>query len=392
MLNLIGQAIGQYQIIEEIGRGGMAVIYRAEQPTIGRDVAIKFLRQGLPGQEQNLLARFFREAQIVANLQHPHILPVYDFGEFNGLPYLVMAYMPSGTLADYIEGQGQLRLPETVRLVRQISDALDYAHRRGVIHRDVKPSNILMDEPGNAYLADFGLSKALQRSDLTASGLIGTPDYIAPDWGQGAETSPSVDIYALGVTLYQMLAGELPFQSTSPMGVLMAHLNDPIPDLRRKRSDLPEAVQPVLEIAMAKSADERYATAGSLADALEKAQNAGTPAVSLRIPSPPLVKPPIFPAIHFYFNLLAARDVLGEDQLNGVLLLAGLESLIGNFESLNFEEDIYPVEQYAQFWKTIFDVYGSNMRSFGKLFLMYMVSGDCARRVAWPGREHKSIL
>ena len=357
MQDLVGSVLGQYNLLEKIGQGGMATVYRAQQASIGREVAIKLLHRSLIEQDSSFLERFRREVQIIAHLQHPHILPVYDFGEVDGQPYIVMAYMTGGTLASYIRQQGQMRLTEIARIVNQLADALDYAHNHDIIHRDFKPGNVLLDEPGNAYLADFGLAKSIQSTQLTATGLIGTPAYMAPDWSGDGAITKSVDIYALGVTLYEMLAGKVPFDFNTPMGVLMAHLNSPIPDVRDERPDLPDIVQEVVAKAMAKSAAERYPTAGALAGALNEVMNAGYRPVAPTISTPLPTPEPFFPAAHFRYNLLAARDVLGEAQLNGVLLLAGLEDLIDNFPPEDIQQ-AYPVQRYVLLWRTIYEVYG----------------------------------
>lgn len=265
MVDNIGQSLGRYQILEKIGSGGMATVYRGIQTSIGREVAIKVLLSSLAAQDEGFLARFHREVQVSSTLQHPHVLPVYDFGESQGSPYIVMAYLKGGSLADVIR-QGPMVLTEATRIITQLADALDFAHNRGVIHRDLKPSNVMLDERGNIYLADFGLAKVTDASlQLTGSRLVGTPDYMAPDLVNEDGVTRAVDVYALGVTLYQMLTGHVPFKASTPMGVLMAHISAPIPDIRNERPDLGEAVQQVINLGMAKSAKERFPTAGDLA-------------------------------------------------------------------------------------------------------------------------------
>jgi serine/threonine-protein kinase len=182
-----------------------------------------------------------------------------------------MAYMPGGTVADMIK-KGPLPLATVVRLVEQIAEGLDHAHNRGIIHRDFKPSNVLLDANGNAYLADFGIAKVSESTvALTGSGIVGTPAYMAPEMAEHGDISASVDIYALGVTLYQMLTGKYPFAGETPIRVMMAHTQDPIPDVREARSDLPEAVTQVVKKAMAKKPTNRYRSAGELAAALQAA-------------------------------------------------------------------------------------------------------------------------
>ncbi|MBN1430498.1 MAG: serine/threonine protein kinase [Anaerolineae bacterium] len=265
MSNLIGRTLGTYEILDEIGHGGMANVYLATQPSIGREVAIKVLPPHFM-QDRTFVKRFTREVQVIAKLQHPHILPVHDFGEQDGLPYIVMTYMTGGTLSDLIYGDQPLPLTEVVRLVDQIASGLDHAHQKGIIHRDFKPSNVLLDEHNNVYLADFGIAKATESTtQITGSGIVGTPAYMAPEVAQSATVTPLVDIYALGVTVYEMLVGRHPYQGETPVGILMSHVAEPIPDVRHHRPDLPEAVQHVIDRAMAKDPAVRYQTAKALA-------------------------------------------------------------------------------------------------------------------------------
>lgn len=271
MHDLTGQSLGQYEIIKLIGRGGMASVYLARQRSIGRTVAVKVLPPHLM-HDQTFLKRFQREVQAVAMMQHPRIIPVHDYGEEQGMPYIVMAYIDGGSLSQQIQDRGQLPLDEAVRLVGQIAEGLDYAHKQGVIHRDFKPSNVLLDHNSNAYLADFGIAKVSQETaQLTGSGIVGTPTYMAPEMFKQETATPAVDIYALGVTLYQMLSGTTPYEGATPVQLMYAHLNDPVPNLEDSRHDIPRTVQGVLEKGMAKDPQSRFASAGQLARALEQA-------------------------------------------------------------------------------------------------------------------------
>lgn len=267
MDELVGQQLGQYQIVDQIGEGGMASVYLATQSSMGRDVAIKVLPRQLT-HDGSFMERFYREVDIIAALQHPHIVPVYDFGEYDGRPYLVMAHLSGGTLADLID-LGPMNFEDVGRLVTQIASALDYAHSKGVIHRDFKPSNVLLDEQGNVYLSDFGLAKVSESSmQLTGSGIIGTPFYMAPEQANPGEPTRSIDIYALGVTVFQMLTGHLPYEAPTAFGVLMAHVTKPVPNLQVERPDLPAAAQEVIDLSMAKESDARYPSTGRLASEL----------------------------------------------------------------------------------------------------------------------------
>jgi serine/threonine-protein kinase len=283
MTELIGQHLGQYEVMAEIGKGGMATVYRATQRSMGREVAIKVLPRSLT-HETNFLQRFYREVEIIARLQHPHILPVYDFGTHDEMPYIVMALLTGGTLADVIM-QGAMEPRTTVRVVNQMADALEYAHSKGIIHRDFKPSNVLLDEQGNTYLADFGLAKMSESSSaITGTGILGTPTYMAPEQSEPGELTSSADIYALGVTVFQMLTGSVPYEAPTPLGVLLAHVTQPVPQISRLRADLAPSVQVVIDRSMAKSPSARFATPRALADALAEALEGRAPASSAAAP------------------------------------------------------------------------------------------------------------
>lgn len=299
--SLSGYTFGQYLIGEEIGRGGMATVYRAEQTSIGRTVAIKVMPHHFL-HDPSFLERFRREVQVIARLQHPRILPIYDYGQYEGMPYIVMAYMPGGTLAGRI-ANGPMALDLIVKIVDQVAEALDHAHANGVIHRDFKPSNVLLDANDNAHLADFGIAKINEATmELTGSAIVGTPAYMAPEMSDRGEVTPAVDVYALGVTLYQMLTGQYPFQGETPIRVLLAHATEPVPDVREIRPELPESVAEVVRRAMAKDPADRYQSASELAEALRSAAagEPGRPAAPpaahddmiMTMPVPEAVKPP----------------------------------------------------------------------------------------------------
>lgn len=274
--DLVGKTLGQYQIRDQLGQGGMATVYLAYQPSIDRTVAIKVMPTYFM-HDPSFLQRFEREVKVIARLQHPRIVPVFDYGQVEGRPYIVMAYMPSGTLADRIK-EGPLPLQEAARLVEQIAEGLDHAHREGVIHRDFKPSNVLLDKNGNAHLADFGIAKISESTvQLTGSGVVGTPAYMAPEMASEGIVTTAVDIYALGVTLYQMLTGKYPFAGDTPLRVMMAHATEPVPDARAVRADLPAGVAEVVRRAMAKDPADRYASAAEMARALRAAVEGQVP-------------------------------------------------------------------------------------------------------------------
>ncbi len=278
------QRIDRYTIKARLGRGGMATVYHAYDDRFERDVAIKVLpREFL--HDETFLARFSREAKTIAALEHSAIVPVYDFGEEEGQPYLVMRYMSGGSLSHKIE-QGPMALGQVSAIMQRVGAALDRAHEQNIIHRDIKPGNILFDRYDEAYLSDFGIVKIAEATaQLTGSGIVGTPSYMAPEMADPGGMSPLVDVYALGVTLYQMLTGRLPYEADTPMGVLMAHMNKPIPDLREVRPDLSEEVQTVIAYALAKDPFDRYQSTGDMAAALEVVAAAAPGEV------PPTVRP-----------------------------------------------------------------------------------------------------
>lgn len=262
-------SIGRYSIIKELGQGGMATVFLARDPGVDRVVAVKVLPEQL-ARESQLRARFRREARIIAALEHAYIVPIYEYGEDAGQgPYLVMRYFPGGTLADLMK-QRPMPLAEVVRVTVRLATALDYAHRRGVIHRDLKPKNVLLDDEAEVMLSDFGVAKLLQETtELTAAGaLIGTPPYMSPEQLRGAELTAQSDIYSLGIMVYEMLTGQVPYQSDSIYGLIRQHNDAPVPELNTAQYHLPAACNLAVKRALAKKPDERYATAGEFARAL----------------------------------------------------------------------------------------------------------------------------
>jgi formylglycine-generating enzyme required for sulfatase activity len=256
-MDLSNALIGQYHIIEQVGRGGMATVYKAYQPNLDRYVAIKALTPGLVG-TKGFIARFEREARAVARLRHRNLLTVFDYGRQGDVFYLVMEYVSGGTL------MGRLGWPQdltyAVSIVSQVGDALSHAHRQGMIHRDVKPGNILMAEEDWPLLSDFGLAKMVEDSlQLTASGAsIGTPQYMSPEQARGLEVDRRTDIYSLGTVLYEAVTGRPPFGTDSPIAVILRQINEPITPPHILRSDLPREVERVILKALAKSPADRY--------------------------------------------------------------------------------------------------------------------------------------
>ena len=278
MPHLGGKTLGQYQLIEPIGQGGMAEIYRAYQPSVKREVVVKVLSHTLRD-EPSFVQQFMQEVDVIAHLQHPQIIPIYDFGQHEDDMYIVMAYMRGGTLADRIDqSQGGLQDEETIRLLDLIANGLDYAHSKDIVHRDLKPNNILMDEQNNPYIADFGLAKFTEgKLELTNTMMTGTAAYMAPEIAQSGKSTKRSDIYALGIILFEMLTGKVPFQGKTPYKVLSAHLHQPIPKIHELRPDLPEVMQVVIDKALAKEPADRFARARDLAATFKLAMRTPNP-------------------------------------------------------------------------------------------------------------------
>lgn len=277
MEDITGKQLGLYQVIAPVGEGGMAAVYKAYQPSMDRYVALKILPRHFAADPQ-FKERFQQEAKVLAKLQHPHILPVFDFGQADDYAFIVMPYVEGGTLVSLMHKQ-PLPMEQIQKVISQIGDALDYAHTRGLIHRDVKPSNVLIDERENCLLMDFGLAKIVDSAlHLTTSGMVmGTPAYMSPEQGLGGKFDSRSDIYSLGVILYEMATGRTPYSAETPMAVIVKLINDPLPPPRLINPVLPETVERVILKALAKNPDDRFATAGEMVKALQAAIAAAPP-------------------------------------------------------------------------------------------------------------------
>jgi serine/threonine-protein kinase len=273
MGDLAGQNLGPYRVLEQIGAGGMATVYKAYHAAMDRYVALKVLPQHL-ARDPNFRARFQREARTIARLEHRYILPVHDVGEADDVPYFVMRYTDSGDMNDLIASK-TLTVTRAAKIVGQVAEALAYAHRQGIIHRDIKPANILISRDGDPLLSDFGIAKIYEETlQLTGDGmLVGTPTYMAPEQLQGQPVDARSDIYALGVVLYQAVTGEPPFVAETPLAVMLMHIHNPLRPPHQLNPAIPEAIERVILRAMAKEPNDRFQTAGEMAEALREALN-----------------------------------------------------------------------------------------------------------------------
>jgi serine/threonine-protein kinase len=273
---LIGKMLGQYEIVELVGEGGLAAVYKAFQPSLQRWVAIKVLHEGY----EETLARFRREAEAIARLRHRNILVIYEYGEEQGYPYIVMELVEQGTLKDYLTDK-PMDWVRTVRLIIPIAEALHYAHQQGLIHRDVKPSNILIPQEDWPLLGDFGLVKVSDAEQaLTATGIImGTPAFMAPEQASGVVIDHRADMYAIGVILFRMITGRLPFDYENPHLLMMAHLSEPPPSPRQFNPTCPPELESIILTALRKEPDERYPDMQTMVNALKYVLNVSTVAM-----------------------------------------------------------------------------------------------------------------
>ncbi|GAB4548479.1 MAG: hypothetical protein Fur002_25360 [Anaerolineales bacterium] len=275
----IGENIGPYRIMEQLGQGGMATVYKAYHASLDRYVALKVLHPAF-NQDQTFTLRFQREARVVARLEHQNIVPVYDYAEHEGRPYLVMKYIEGDTLKARLN-QGPLNSQEIEQVVNSVGYALAYAHRQGILHRDIKPSNVMIAKDGTMYLADFGLARIAEagESTLSSDAIMGTPQYISPEQAMGKkDLDAGTDIYSFGVMLYEMVVGRVPFTSDTPFSIIHDHIYTPLPLPRSVNSNVPEQVERVLLKSLAKDRADRYASIEDLIKAFKDAwTEAGVP-------------------------------------------------------------------------------------------------------------------
>lgn len=275
MAGLAGKQLDHYLLVEQIGQGGMATVLRGEDTASGEAVALKVLSPTISG-DRRFVKRFRREGALVSRLRHPNIIPVKDYGQDDGLIYLVMPFVEGDTLYERYR-KGGIRPKQAAQWMSQIAEALHYAHENGVIHRDIKPSNIIIDGQGNANLADFGLARTVEgTSSLTGSMLMGTPAYMSPEQARGEKLDARSDQYSFGVILYQLFTGRLPYDGETPMQTAMMHLNDPIPSLRSFNEGISSALERVIQTAIAKDPNSRFPSVQALDNAFQSALRGDT--------------------------------------------------------------------------------------------------------------------
>src|SRR5215211_8734829 len=272
MSALVGTLLnGRYRLDAQVGTGGMSTVYRAFDSTLERRVAIKLMHRDIAG-DSDQLERFRREARAVAQLSHPHIVGVIDAGEDDGRPFIVFEYVDGETLKERIRRLGRLPIAEAIAYSIEIGRALMAAHAERIVHRDVKPQNVLIDPEGCAKVTDFGIARSLELDGLTAAGrVLGTTDYVAPEQAIGDSATPQSDIYSLGVCLWEMLTGDVPFKGKNQVAVAMQHVRDPIPDVTRLRPEVPAVLASIIDRATRKELKNRYATVEEMVRDLEQA-------------------------------------------------------------------------------------------------------------------------
>ena len=276
--DLAGSTLGPYEVMDPLGRGGMAEVYKGRHPTLGRIVALKLLPADL-AKDQEFRHRFEREARVVAGLKHPNIVQVFDGGEQDGLYYMVMEYIEGKNLSDVMRAVELLPLPHACSIITELAGALDYAHQQGIIHRDIKPSNVMLEpitatggRGERAVLMDFGIAHMVGgMTKITSTGLIGTFDYMSPEQIRDAkDVDGRADIYSLGVMAFQMLTGKLPYTASNPGALLIAHMQQPAPDPRSLRAELPDDIAAAVLKALEKDPNDRFTSMAAMAEAFRQ--------------------------------------------------------------------------------------------------------------------------
>jgi hypothetical protein len=292
-LDLVRAAFtAEYEILSEIGRGGMAIVYRAVERELEREVALKVLPFSMAGDSQ-MVERFLREARMAARLEHPHVVPIWRVGRAGGLPFIAMKLVHGPTVGDLVTSRGSLPAAQVRRMLLETASALAHAHASGIVHRDIKPDNILLEPDGRALVTDFGIARAHREASLTASGTaIGTPRYMSPEQARAKTVDGRSDLYALGIVAYECLTGHVPFDGPDPIGILLAHVEQPVPEPYLEDPE-GRALWPIVRRLLEKHPDDRFEDARALLTALGVAADTSVHAVhTQRMTTPPALTPP----------------------------------------------------------------------------------------------------
>ena len=269
----VQEVANRYEIISLIGQGGMADVYKAKDIILNRIVAIKILREKL-SHDAMTLVRFQREASAASRLSHPNVVDIYDVGESDGMHYIVMEFIRGRTLKQLIQQRGALRVSESIKIMTQLTSAIDHAHKHNIIHRDIKPQNVLVKDDGTVKITDFGIAIANDAVQLTLNNAVmGSAHYLAPETAQGKEPTAQVDIYSLGIVFYELLTGDVPFHGKTPTEIAVKHLRQPIPYVRDFNPAIPQAVENIILKATAKDPKDRYSSAYAMLEDLQNCMN-----------------------------------------------------------------------------------------------------------------------
>ncbi len=317
--------IGPYKIEQELGRGGMAIVYKAWQANLERSVALKILPEHFTF-DQHFVQRFINEAKIASQLNHPNIVKIYDIGSDGSINYICMEYIEGNTLSNIFAQKGPLPIEEAVHITRQIADALDYSHRAGVVHRDIKPSNILIDSRGKVTITDFGIAQASSYPGFTppAGVYLGTPAYMAPEQASMKDYDHRVDLYALGILIFQMLTNRLPYDADTPFSVMHKHVTEKIPSVRQEQPEVPKWMELIIYKAMAKNPQLRYQSGSEIIRDLDSRGAAIKEPVAVKAKINKVLISAIVLVLAFIlytiFSSLNWRNIIGEKQGTGAVI------------------------------------------------------------------------
>jgi len=395
------EQISRYRVLGLIGKGGMGIVVKGYDEMLQRTVAIKILSPHL-AQDETTVARFLSEARAAASLQHPNIITIYEAGEDKGLYYFVMEFVNGKDLATVLRERGSLSVEETLVIAEQIASALDYAHQRGIIHRDIKASNIMVTVDGLVKVTDFGIARVLGGERFTQTGvLVGTPEYMAPELWEGKEASKASDIYAFGVLVYEMLTGEVPFSGTTPMAVGYKHVHEPIP-VERLKGHVSDGIIEALQIALSKFPEQRFQSTGAFVRAMKEEQQRAVPSIvtpALTSPAEQIPSGATSPAISLPTPVAVTKQ---KPQwlvwFAGLLIVLGLVAIIGGIPvrrwviERRLEEEIYRALDEGRLVKPVgnnaLEIYRKFRREFPNSAIFQRVRRRTLQTVRTEIEEH----